>query len=101
LLPRDTIARQRGDAFKVTRWGRTGGRAVIINGIKHKIIGHIHTHPTIFSKNNPIGFSDEDLAFQKAMKFPIKIIFNKRIYSFNGTYNLKTKIWNYEDLGTW
>ncbi len=87
------------NAFKVSKLGVNNGRVVIVNGNKNLIISHIHTHPTLV--DNGIGLSKNDIHLQRQLEMPIKILYNRNIYTVNGSYNYQTKTWNYEYLGTW
>ena len=88
------------DALKVVKID--GKKYVQFNGKNYALATHAHTHPSIAGPNaHPIGLSQADLNMQAWIGRPINILYNKGIYSVNGTYNHKAKVWNYKYTGTW
>ena len=102
MLPYDKNNRTTScnDALTV---GRIKGKLhVQFNGEYYPIKTHVHTHPTQASPTaHPIGLSTQDLRMQRTVGNPIHILYNKAIYSIDGTYNYATKVWNYKYIGTW
>lgn len=71
-------------------------------GQNYALATHTHTHPSMTESNaHPIGLSQADLNMQRWLGCPVNILYNKRIYSVDGTYNYKTKVWNYKYTGKW
>ncbi len=102
MLPYDKndLTTSYNDALKVVKID--GKRYVQFNGKTYALATHAHTHPSMAGPNaHPIGLSQADLNMQKFIGRPINILYNKGIYSVNGTYNYKAKVWNYKYTGTW
>lgn len=102
MLPYDKngLTTSYNDALKVVKID--GERYVQFNGKNYALATHAHTHPSMAGPNaHPIGLSQADLNMQKFIGRPINILYNKGIYSVNGTYNYKAKVWNYKYTGTW
>ncbi len=102
MLPYDKndLTTSYNDALKVDKI--EGKRYVQFNGKNYALATHSHTHPSMAGPNaHPIGLSQADLNMQKWIGRPINILYNKGIYSVNGSYNYKAKVWNYKYTGTW
>ena len=102
VLPYDEngIDYSHNNALKVVKID--GKRYVQFNGKDYAIATHVHTHPEMAGPSaHPIGLSQSDLNLQKQMGVPINIIYNRCIYSIDGTYNYREKVWNYKYIGTW
>ncbi|MGI6073564.1 MAG: RHS repeat-associated core domain-containing protein [Fermentimonas sp.] len=81
---------------------KTGKYYKSFNCKRYEISTHVHTHPGSGPSDNPIQFSKSDLKMIQKLNTSIHIIQNKRIYSFDGTYNYRTKMWNYKEIKfTW
>jgi hypothetical protein len=81
---------------------RNGNRMVKYKGKWYDMATHAHTHPQMAKTiSHPIGLSKRDLDFQKFIGKPIHILYNKKIYSVNGTYNSRAQVWDYKYIGTW
>jgi hypothetical protein len=79
-----------------------GFRQVKFNNQWYPVLTHIHTHPQFApAKDNPIGLSRRDLRLQQKIGRPIFIIYDRAIYSIDGTYNYEKNMWNFEQLMIW
>lgn len=79
-----------------------GFRQVKFNNQWHPVLTHIHTHPQFApAKDNPIGLSRRDLRLQQTIGRPIFIIYDRAIYSVDGTYDHGKEMWNFEELMIW
>ncbi len=89
-------------AFNNYQETRGNWQEVKFNNQWHLISTHIHTHPRLAAqKDNPIGLSGDDLDVQRGFGKPILIIYDRAIYSIDGTYNYEKDIWNFEELMIW
>jgi len=83
---------------------RNGGKLFVrFGGVDFEIVTHVHTHPDMVTNPNyhPIGYGKSDANMLNFVGKPINILYNRHIYSVDGTYNKTKNQWNYKDLGTW
>lgn len=98
VLPFDKNTNNESNNGSLQRSLKTGKYYKSFNKVRYEISTHVHTHPGSGPPNNPIQFSDFDLRMIQKLNTSIHIIQNKRVYSFDGTYNFQTKMWNYTEI---
>jgi hypothetical protein len=87
VLPFDKnrIDESRNDALKVIKI--RGKRYVQFDGKNYAVATHVHTHPMVAGPAaHPIGLSEADLRLQRQLGSPIHILYDKKVYSVNGTW---------------